>query len=271
MSGNLVNQSRLADDTSARRSAKKKPSDRRLSEALAHLNMPSASAMGAALAHELNQPLAALTIYLQSVQRQFEKKPELLGEVALVMLKKAIGEAERTTEIVRRMRRFSAFDEPERSPIDLNVLADESLELCLVGLHSAPRIERHYHERLPIISGDPVHVRQIMVNLICNAIDAVAGSILPFIRVATRVQGRFVHFNISDNGEGIDKRIAANLFKAFETSKPHGMGLGLTISRMIAQSSGGDLSLQSVGDSKGACFDLRLPISQHSLSGAGNA
>lgn len=261
MSGNLVNQPRLADNASARRNAKEPPPAGRLSGAAGRLYGSSASAMGAALAHELNQPLAALMIYLQSVQRQFEKNPELFGDVALDMLKKAIGEAERSKDIVRRMRRSSALDGPERSPVDLNTLADESIELCLVGLHSAPSIERHYHQQLPLISGDPVQVRQIMVNLICNAIDAVVDAPAPCIRIATRAQDGFVHFNISDNGEGIDKRIASKLFKAFETSKPHGMGLGLAISRMIAQNSGGDLLLQPGGETKGACFDLRLPIS----------
>jgi two-component system, LuxR family, sensor kinase FixL len=266
MSENIIKQPQLLEEIAAGLNEGKRQADRRFVEASGRSRMSVADAMGAALAHELNQPLAALTIYLQSVQRQFEKKPELLGELSLVMLKKAIGEAERTTEIVRRMRRFSAISEPERSPIDFNLLADESIELSTVGLQTLPIFERNYHESLPIIAGDPVQIRQIMVNLLCNAVDAVASHDTPRISITTRRQDGFVHFSISDNGSGVDKRIAANLFKAFETSKPHGMGLGLAISRMIAQNHGGELSLDPGGDNAGACFDLRLPIIQYGLS-----
>jgi two-component system, LuxR family, sensor kinase FixL len=266
MTGNLVNQSRLAGEDSASDPAEKRQFDCRVIEALGRSRVSGADAVGAALAHELNQPLAALTIYLQSVQRQFEKKPELFDEIALTMLKKAIGEAERITEIVRRMRRFSALSEPERAPIHLNVLADESIELSLVGLQRVLFFKRDYTDELPVVTGDPVQVRQILVNLVCNAVDAVASESSPIITVGTRRQDGFVHFSISDNGSGIEARVAENLFKAFETSKPHGMGLGLAISRMIAQDHGGDLLLKPRGVNKGACFELKLPIAQYGFT-----
>ncbi len=216
--------------------------------------------MGSALAHELNQPLAALTIYLHSLQRLCLKtadKPPMLQE----MVDKSLQEALRAGEIVRRMRRFSTRSEPDRQPFDINTLAEESIDLAMVGAPRKIVIERSFEEKLPLMSGDPVQIRQVMVNLLRNAIDASGGKNLPRISISISASDGFNHFRVSDNGPGVSPVMVDRLFKAFETSKPKGMGLGLAISRTIAQNHNGDLALEPRGSGGGACFCLKLPVS----------
>jgi two-component system, LuxR family, sensor kinase FixL len=231
---------------------------RRLVKALEQTKASGIDAMGSALAHELNQPLAALTIYLQSLRRQCAKSPETAA-IVVEMVDKSLREAERAGEIVRRMRRFSARSEPDRQPMDMNAMAEESLELALVGTSKAIQIERDFEVRSPLVMCDPVQIRQIMVNLLKNAVEATNKKPLPRIFGTTSLSDGFAHFRISDNGPGITPAMAGRLFKAFETSKPQGMGLGLAISKMIAQNHHGDLVLDTSGSGSGACFGLKLP------------
>jgi two-component system, LuxR family, sensor kinase FixL len=231
---------------------------RRFVKALEQSKASGIDAMGSALAHELNQPLAALTIYLQSLRRLCAKSPDTAAIVS-EMVDKSLREAERAGEIVRRMRRFSARSEPDRQPMDMNAMAEESIELALVGASKAIMVERDFETSTPLIMCDPVQIRQIMVNLLKNAVEATSRKSLPRIFVTTSVSNGFAHFRISDNGPGITPVMAGRLFKAFETSKPQGMGLGLAISKMIAQNHHGDLVLDTGGSGGGACFGLKLP------------
>ncbi len=211
-------------------------------------------AVGAALAHELNQPLTALQLYLQSLQR-------LGGSAdAQAILVKALRESERASDIVRRMRRLSLKAEPDRRPLALNDLCREVIDLALVGATRKPRIDLSLAPDLPIIEGDPVQLRQIIVNLLRNAAEAVAETTRPAIFLSTAVHEGMVQLTVADNGPGVGSDIAERLFKAFETSKPNGQGLGLAISRMIAQNHGGDVVLKSGAGEKGAVFALRLPL-----------
>jgi two-component system, LuxR family, sensor kinase FixL len=231
---------------------------KKLLDAFEQSRAAGVDAMGAALAHELNQPLAALTLYLQSLQRlcgRLQTVDPLMRE----LVDKSFREAERAGEIVRRMRRFSARSEPDRQTIDMAALAEESIEISTVGLSRRVDIKRSYEPGLPMVSIDPVQIRQVMVNLLKNAIDAVSRKAKPNITVTTESRGGNILFSVADNGPGIDPKMADRLFRAFETSKPQGMGLGLAISRMIAQNHGGDLVLEPGGIGGGACFGLRLP------------
>ncbi len=236
--------------------------DRLLVKALEQTRASGIDAMGAALAHELNQPLAALTIYLQSLRRQCGRSPETAA-IIVEMVEKSLREAERAGEIVRRMRRFSARSEPDRKPIDMNSMAEESLELALAGTSKAIQVERDFEVCSPLVMCDPVQIRQIMVNLLKNAVEATNRKSLPRIFVTTSLSDGFAHFRVSDNGPGITPAMAGRLFKAFETTKPQGMGLGLAISRMIAQNHHGDLVLETGGSGSGACFGLKLPTRKY--------
>ncbi len=216
-------------------------------------------AMGAALAHELNQPLAALTLYLQSLSRRLDREPSadpMLRELA----GKASNEAQRAGDIVRRMRRLSLRAEPERQVIDLNALARECAETGLAAALRRAELRLQFDPDLPPVLADPVQIRQVVLNLLRNAAEATNRVNTPVIEVSTQGRRDSVRLSVADNGPGIGANMAAKLFRAFETSKADGMGLGLAISRMIAQNHGGDLVLEQAGDCQGAKFELRLPV-----------
>jgi two-component system, LuxR family, sensor kinase FixL len=215
-----------------------------------------ADAIGAALAHELNQPLTALMLYLQSLQKHGSD----IGATSRETIDKALAEAGRATDIVRRMRRLSISSVPERRPLDLNQLCRDMIETALVDMPRSPAIRHSLAPDLPMIQGDPVQLRQIVVNLLRNAADAVANVRSPSIFLSTAVNGGVVQLTVADNGPGVDPRLAGRLFRAFETSKPNGQGLGLAISRLIAQNHGGDVVMKSTVGDAGAVFALVLPL-----------
>jgi two-component system sensor kinase FixL len=105
-----------------------------------------------------------------------------------------------------------------------------------------------------------VQIQQVVVNLARNALDAVKDYNTPDVRVTTMRMDGTVVLSVQDNGPGIDPGVVSELFKAFSTSKGSGMGLGLAISRTIAQNHGGDLVVEPGGNGRGACFKLQLPI-----------
>ncbi|MCK0207315.1 PAS domain S-box protein [Starkeya koreensis] len=240
----------------------RKESEQRLADLqseLVHLARVSAiDEMGAAIAHELNQPLTALMLYLQAIRRAHSRGIDIVT-VAGDILDKAAGEAERAGHIIQRMRQFVEKRDPERHVRQLDPLIDEAIDLTLLGQRHRIRIDRQQAPRLPPVSVDPVQVQQIVVNLVRNAIEAAAGTGDPAIVIRTREHEGSVILEVEDNGPGIAPEALAKLFEAFASSKRRGMGLGLAISRTIAQNHGGDLLVDPGGHGRGACFSLVLP------------
>ncbi|MBS9475532.1 two-component system sensor histidine kinase NtrB [Ancylobacter radicis] len=243
----------------------RKESEQRLADLqseLVHLARVSAiDEMGAAIAHELNQPLTALMLYLQAIRRAHSKGVDINSLVGDI-LGKASGEAERAGHIIQRMRQFVEKREPERHLRDLDPLVDEAIDLTLLGQRHRVRISRNSAGNLPHVSVDPVQIQQIVVNLVRNGIEAAAQMPEPELRVSTRRLADNVLIEVQDNGPGIAPEALPKLFEAFASSKRRGMGLGLAISRTIAQNHGGDLLVDPGGSGKGACFSLVLPVAR---------
>lgn len=235
------------------------------------LHMARVSAMdemGAALAHELNQPLTAVMLYLQAVGKTHNKVIEAhrRGETGAQMddaigsiLDKALREAARAGNIILRMRQFVEKREPERNLIALNPLIDDAVELTLVGYRRGTAVVRNYQEPLPLVRADATQIQQIVVNLVRNALEALKGVHNATVWIETKASGGQVKLQVRDNGPGIPEEAMAGLFKAFSSSKKTGLGLGLAISRTIAQNHGGDLAVDPGGGGEGACFSLILP------------
>ncbi len=218
--------------------------------------------MGAAVAHELNQPLTAVMLYLQALRRKLAQSgTEDPGSPLLEILAKANREAERAGSIIQRMRQFVERREPDRQAIDLPRLIDEALELTLLG-HDGAGIEviRDEAPDLPRLDADPVQIQQIMINLVRNAIEAVRTRPERWIRIGARAADGKLTIEVEDSGAGIPRETVRSLFKAFATSKKTGLGLGLAISRSIAQNHGGDLLVEPGGEGRGATFVLSLPL-----------
>lgn len=246
-------------DLRARKGAEDRMRD--LQSQLVHIARVNAiDEMGAALAHELNQPLTALMLYLQAVQRVAAK--EWADTSGMQVLGNAIREARRAASIIQRMRRFVDKGEARRTKVALTGLLDEAIELTRLGTRATGiAIVRDDDPELTEIEADPVQVHQVLVNLLRNALEAVRGRADPAIEVVTRRDGVRVRISVRDNGPGVAPELVDNLFKAFSTGTRRGLGLGLAISRSIAQSHGGDLVVDPGGGGRGARFDLILPLS----------
>jgi len=219
--------------------------------------------MGAALAHELNQPLTALMLYLQAVERACVRPnaPNLIPESVLAILHKAVREAERAGNIIQRMRQFVEKRDPQRRPVDINPLVEDALELTLFGTRpGSTRIKCDFEADLPQVFVDPVQIQQILVNLARNALEAVKDRPEAEIAIATGRTENGVAIRVEDSGPGIRAEAIPDLFKAFSSSKNQGLGLGLAISKSIAQSHGGTLAVDPGGNGRGARFTLSLPL-----------
>jgi two-component system sensor kinase FixL len=217
--------------------------------------------MGAAVAHELNQPLTAVMLYLQALTRKLKSGEDEVDQAVLEILGKASREAERAGSIIQKMRQFVERREPERQPIDIRRLIDEALEVTLLGNDGAAvEVVRDEACDLPPLEADPIQIQQILINLARNAMEAVKNRDERWIRIAVHADDGRLLIEVEDSGPGIPMETVRNLFKAFSTSKKTGLGLGLAISRSIAQNHGGDLLVEPGGGGRGATFVLSLPL-----------
>ncbi len=218
--------------------------------------------MASALAHELNQPLTAIANYLKGSGRLLasETAPrELLREA----IDKASEQALRAGEIIRRLRDFVARGETERRVESVSKLIEEAAALALVGVR-----EQGVHVRLrlspeaDLVLADRVQVQQVALNLIRNAVDAMADAPRRELTIASEpADGGLVQVSVSDTGPGVSAEVADQLFQPFITTKRTGMGVGLSISRTIIESHGGRIWFENRPDG-GAVFSFTLRSAQ---------
>ena len=195
--------------------------------------------MGAALAHELNQPLAAIVNYLLAARRLLQSVPEAPPRIGEAM-EKAAAQAERAGQVIRRLREFVARGETDRREENVNGLIEEAAALALVGAKSAGVTTRLVlRPDLPPVMVDKVQIQQVLLNLIRNALEAMDASERRTLTVeATAVDG-LVTVTVVDTGPGLSAEVAQNLFQPFVTTKARGMGVGLSICRSIIEAHGG--------------------------------
>lgn len=218
--------------------------------------------MAAALAHEVDQPLTAILSNAQAAQRFLAQNPpavsdlrELLGEV--------VSDSTRAHAIIRKMRQSARCEPPELCPVDVGSLVREVIRLLrreteTCGAAVGARID----DGLPQVHGDAVQLQQVLVNLLLNALDAVHDCRTEDRRVcivvtASEDRGK-VRVAIRDHGPGVDADRLVTLFKPFMTSKPQGLGLGLSISRTIVMAHGGQLWAERNAE-RGLTFHIELP------------
>jgi two-component system sensor kinase FixL len=214
--------------------------------------------MASALAHELNQPLAAIANYLQGSGDLLEREPVPIDKVRGA-LGKASDQALRAGEIIRRLRDFVARGETERSVESLSKLIEEASALALVGAKEHGVSVRYAMDpSVDLVLADRVQIQQVVLNLIRNAIDAMEESPTRRIAISTRAApGDHVEIEVADTGPGISPEVASQLFQPFVTTKRSGMGVGLSISRTIVEAHGGRLWAESNQDG-GATFRFTL-------------
>ncbi|WP_209592877.1 two-component system sensor histidine kinase NtrB [Jiella mangrovi] len=229
------------------------------SEAAHTARVTAAGQMAATLAHELNQPLTAIINYIRSIQRLQQDSGVLKEARSATYAQKAVEQANRASEIVRRVRNFIGNRQTNVTRANINDVIDEGLSLILLGRKGdGIALERDYGVGLPQVLVDPVHVQQIVANLAQNAIEAMALSQNRMLTVTTRQADDAVVVSFADSGGGVDDAILENLFEPFTTTKPAGMGFGLNICRSLVEAQGGTLRVRS--SSVGAIFEFLLPV-----------
>jgi two-component system sensor kinase FixL len=243
--------------------------ERRLHEVQADLiHVSRLSAMGelaSALAHELNQPLTAISNYLLAARQLVQRGPEH-AERASEIIGKSIDQAMRAGQIIRQLRSFVQKREVERAPAEIDKVVDEASALAFIGLkEKGIRVAIERQNELPAISIDRIQIQQVLINLIRNAVDAMEGRDRREITIRISCDDGEVTISIIDTGSGIPRDMEEKVFQAFSTSKPTGMGVGLSISRNIVEAHSGRLWFEP-NPLGGTIFHLALPLSNNDAS-----
>lgn len=196
--------------------------------------------MASALAHELNQPLSAITNYLKGSSRMLAK-PGADAERLRDALGRAADQALRAGEIIRRLRDFAARGETERRVESLVRIVEEAAALALVGAREhGVDVRFDFQPDVDLVLADRVQVQQVVLNLIRNAMDAMEDAPRRELTIAVDRSGEgMAQVSVRDTGPGIAEEAARHLFQPFMTTKAQGMGVGLSISRTIIEAHGG--------------------------------
>jgi signal transduction histidine kinase len=242
---------------------------RRQQGELAHVaRVSTMGELASSMAHELNQPLAAILSNAEAAELFLSQSPPALAELRDILadIRK---DDERAGEVIRRMRNLLRKREMEMTLVDLNLVVKDVLRL--VGGDASLRhvaIDVDLSPRAPQIQGDSIHLQQVFLNLIINAMEAVAKQPPQKRRlnVATQQSQDAVQVAVSDSGCGIEPANLPHLFEPFYTTKPNGMGMGLSIAKRIIEAHHGRMSAENNPDG-GATFRVILPAS-HSTDGS---
>lgn len=201
--------------------------------------------MAQALAHELNQPLSAIANYMKGSRRLLEGKID--GDSATIRqaMDKAAEQSMRAGEIIRRLRDFVARGETERRMESLTKLVEEASAMALVGSREQGiRVRFQFDPTADFVLADKIQIQQVMLNLMRNAIEAMVQSERRELIISSKRQGEMVVIKVADTGSGISEDVASHLFQPFITSKTHGLGVGLSISRTIIEAHGGKIAAE---------------------------
>jgi len=207
--------------------------------------------LSASIAHEIRNPLGSIRAtaqILSDASTPEDKRPEFSS----ILVK----EVDRLNEVVHRFLDFARSREIELQPVDLNDLARSVLDLCRHEISGVGIEVRTSLEELPWVKADPDQLRQVLLNIVINAIQAMpdGGTLL----ISTRADGDVVRCAIADTGAGIEPEHVRQLFDPFFTTKPDGTGLGLAIARRLVSAVGGRIDLQT-RPGAGSTFTLVLP------------
>lgn len=216
--------------------------------------------MASTLAHELNQPLSTIANYAQGCSRMMRDLDDGISSRMRQALDEISSQSLRAGQIIRHLREFVTRGDTEKSPEDIRTLVEEAGALALVG--SSERGVRSVFEFGPgaeMVMVDRVQIQQVVTNLMRNAIEAMRDSETRLLTVRTEaLNGSGVTVEVSDTGPGIPDEIASQLFRPFVTTKPGGMGIGLSISKRIVEAHGGEITVRR-NSQGGATFRFTLP------------
>ena len=228
--------------------------------------------MASSVAHELNQPLTAITNYCNGMVSRV--KADSIGQADLIAaLEKTARQAQRAGEIIRRIRAFVKRSEPQRVPAQAKQIVDDAVELASIELRRRNvAIHTYVAQRLPEIMVDPILIEQVVMNLLKNAAEAIDNAQLAASRrhIELRVvprhsaeEGGVIEFSVTDMGPGIGLEVVDRLYEAFFSTKAEGMGIGLSLCRTIVESHRGRMRAQNLYNGAlvvGCRFSFTIPI-----------
>ncbi|HTZ76424.1 MAG TPA: MASE4 domain-containing protein [Stellaceae bacterium] len=231
---------RLLRSLDAERQERERRLDQVQSELIHVARVSEMGQMVSALVHEVNQPLTAVGNYIHAGQRLTE-----LGEAAKarMTLAKAAEQATRVTQIIQRLRDFVKKTEATKRSENLSAVIDEAWSLAVIGAQNrAIEVKLDLDPGLPAALIDKVQIQQVLLNLMRNAIEALAESERRLIIVATTAAADgMIEVSLADTGPGLAEEVRERLFQPFVTTKAEGMGIGLSICRSIVEAHGGRL------------------------------
>jgi len=219
--------------------------------------------MTAAIAHEVNQPLTAVTNYVNAAKQTFARVlgvEEQASSRINEYLEKAADQALRAGGIIRNLRDFIEKKENSRGVAQLNTVVEEAVALAFMsGADSDLKLTLDLASDLPPVLIDRIQVQQVIVNLVRNSIEAMATRNRRKLTISTgTTEDGHVQLVVADNGPGLSPEVSERLFQPFVTTKSKGMGMGLSICQTIIEGHGGAIRLLT--DIEGAAFEIRLPV-----------
>lgn len=215
----------------------------------------------ASIAHEINQPLAAVVSNGEAARNWLRRSPAATHECA-ESIEAAVTAAMRAAEIIKRIRRLFSKTVPQRKIVDVNKLVDDALALARVDLNKRNILAKcHFDPALPPVIGDPIQLQQTLLNMINNASDAMAAVShrKHELVIETYAHGNdAISITIADTGQGICGHDINMIFEPFYSTKQNGMGIGLSVCKTVIQSHGGSIRAIA-GRPYGALFQIDLP------------
>ena len=228
--------------------------------------------MASSVAHELNQPLTAITNYCNGMVSRV-KAETIKQDDLIAALQKTARQAERAGQIIHRIRAFVKRSEPKREPAEARQIVEDAVELAGIELRRRNvAIHTYLAQRLPVIMVDPILIEQVLLNLLKNAAEAIDGEKLPTqrrhieLRVVPRYtpeEGGVIEFSVTDMGPGIKEDVMDRLYEAFFSTKAEGLGIGLSLCRSIIESHRGRMKAQNLYNGPqaiGCRFSFTLPV-----------
>ena len=219
--------------------------------------------LAATMSHDLRQPLAAIRMNAEAGARIVARDTGPLGDDERELCEEIFGDIVAdnvlASDIITRVRALVRREELPPQPVDLNEICRTSARLLQYDvLTRLADVTLALDPRVPTVTGDPVQLQQVVVNLLVNALDASAASPNPHVTISTEVRGEEVEVAVRDNGSGLTPDVQPHLFESFFTTKPQGLGLGLPIVQSIVERHHGRVRAENA-DEGGAIFRVTMP------------
>jgi PAS domain S-box-containing protein len=262
----------IATDITPRRMAEEQAT-RQAERAQSVSRLITMGEMASSVAHELNQPLTAISNYCSGMVSRIQSG-QITEEALLAALQKTAHQAKRAGQIIQRIRAFVQKSEPNRTLADVHSMVNEAIELADIELrrHNV-RLTHHIAARLPPVMADTILIEQVLINLMKNGAEAIqlanrpaSGRSVELRVVPRQIEDRdVVEFSVQDTGKGLSPEVLEHLFEAFFSTKQEGMGMGLNLCRSIVESHRGRMQAQNIYNSSevtGCRFSFWLPLAK---------